>query len=196
MNVAIIPAKGGSVRLPRKNIRNFAGSPIIAYSIRAAVESDLFSSVIASTDDDEIAAIAYRAGASVAMRPKSLDQVGTQEVAHHALTTHLDRVKIDLACVIYATVPMLTVADLRAGYRALPGHEFAMSVGTEPLRDAGMFYFGRAAAFRERLPLIAPHTAMVPMPEERICDINTAEDWCRAERMYLANLPKEKCATS
>ena len=85
--IAIIPARGGSKRIPRKNIKEFYGKPLIAYSIQAALESKLFDKVIVSTDDEEIANIAKKYGAEVPfMRPKELsdDFTGTGEVVKHA----------------------------------------------------------------------------------------------------------------
>lgn len=87
--VAVIPARGGSKRIPRKNIKPFHGKPLIAYSIEAALKSGLFEQVIVSTDDEEIAQIAQEYGAKVPfLRPKELadDYCGTQEVVSHALS--------------------------------------------------------------------------------------------------------------
>ena len=180
---AIIPARGGSVRILRKNIKTFRGKPIIGYSIQAARESMLFDRIIVSTDDSEIDLIAREHGAKVVIRSAKDDgSKGTQEVARDVLVRQLD---ISIACVIYPTCPLLEAADLVDGFEALgERNHYAMSVGTEPLADAGCFYWGQAGAFRRRVPLIGPHTAMVPLPPERVCDINTPEDWARAERMY------------
>lgn len=181
--IAIIPARGGSVRIKRKNIRLFHGRPIIEYAIETALMSDLFGTVMVSTDDDEIASIAHAAGAVVVHRSTDDGSKGTQAIAGDVLRVFDE---IDIACVIYPTSPMLRTMDLHAGALALVGHKFAMSVDTEPLADAGCFYFGDAKAFRGGLPLIATHTAMVPLPPERCCDINTEADWQRAEQMYTA----------
>ena len=89
MIVAVIPARGGSKRIPKKNIKEFFGKPIISYSIRAAIDSQLFDKVIVSTDCDNIARAAIKYGAEVPfMRPKELsgDFLGTHEVVGHALT--------------------------------------------------------------------------------------------------------------
>lgn len=178
MRLAIIPARGGSVRIPRKNIRNFHGKPIIAYSIETAQFSGLFDSVIVSTDDDEIEAVAQNYGAAVFRRPFDDGAKGTQEVAADVL---MALPNVTLACVIYPTCPLLHTSDLQAGLDALEGHQFAMSVA-DPLVDIGCFYWGQADAFRYRLPLIATHTAIVPL--SRAIDINTPEDWTRAEELY------------
>lgn len=192
MKIAIIPARGGSERIPRKNIRPFFGRPIIGYAIETAHRSGLFNRVLVSTEDDEIAAIAMAEGATgIIHRPPELclPHIGTQEVAHHAVimeppdddpTTHV--------CCIYATTPLLRPQDLHTGYRILVGlnADFAFAVGTDPLVDAGQFYWGTKHAFRCNQPLYSERSAIIPIPPERVCDINTMEDWERAERMYEA----------
>ncbi|DAB32064.1 MAG TPA: pseudaminic acid cytidylyltransferase, partial [Sulfurospirillum sp. UBA11407] len=72
MNVAIIPARGGSKRIPKKNIKEFCGKPMIAYSIEAAKKSELFDKIVVSTDDESIAQVAKSFGAEVLKRPKEL----------------------------------------------------------------------------------------------------------------------------
>ena len=119
MRVAIIPARGGSKRIPRKNIKDFRGKPMIAWSIEAAKASACFDKIIVSTDDDEIAEVARIYGAEVPfIRPDHLsdDVTGTIPVMRHAiqwLELNLDRV--DYACCIYATAPFLSPRDLQAG---------------------------------------------------------------------------------
>lgn len=191
MRVAIIPARGGSVRIPRKNLKPFYGRPIITYSIDTARASGLFDRVIVSTDDEEIAGVSRGAGAEVLMREPGLEDVGTQEIAGRALDRLANgtRCVARYACVIYATSPLLLVDDLVAGWDALQQRRtlFAFGVGAEPLRDAGAYYWGEGWAFVSKVPLITPRTCMVPIPESRVCDINTVDDWHRAERMYAAN---------
>jgi N-acylneuraminate cytidylyltransferase len=134
MIVAVIPARGGSKRIPRKNIRLFAGEPIIAYSIAAARECGLFDRIIVSTDEDEIAAVARDCGAETPfVRPKELsdDHTGTDPVVAHALDWLAERKEpASIACCIYATAPFLTAQDLRHGYDRLVGmgKQFAFSV--------------------------------------------------------------------
>ncbi|MGD9719338.1 MAG: pseudaminic acid cytidylyltransferase, partial [Sulfurimonadaceae bacterium] len=109
--IAIIPARGGSKRIPRKNIKLFHGKPLIAYSIEAALASGLFSEVVVSTDDAEITQIAREYGASVPfMRPKDLsdDFTGTGAVIAHATAWLLQNGReFDTLCTIYATAPFL-----------------------------------------------------------------------------------------
>jgi pseudaminic acid cytidylyltransferase len=184
MRVAIIPARSGSKRIPGKNIRMFHGKPIIAYSIEVALASTLFDYVFVSTDSDEIGRVAASHGASVWERDPALadDKTGTQEVA----AEFLQGLNADEACVIYATAPLLSVQSLLEGHAALclPHTQFSFAVGAKPvLHDAGQFYFGRAAAFAH-IPLWDRWSRMVQVPPERDCDINTEEDWLRAEQMF------------
>ena len=132
--VAIIPARGGSKRIPRKNIKPFMGRPMISYSIQAAQESGLFDSIIVSTDDEEIADVARDCGALIPfMRPADLanDHAGTGPVIIHALQWFITQGQIyDAACCIYATAPFLDPARLIEGWEKLqaPGKRFAFSV--------------------------------------------------------------------
>lgn len=181
--VAIIPARGGSKRIPRKNIRLFHGKPIIAYSIIAAADSRLFDSVIVSTDDHEIASVAHRYGADIHMRPAHLadDHTGTQAVMQHTLKG----IDVEQACCIYPCAPLLQPSDLIHGWQMLyrPGVVYAAPVG-EWLRDPGQFYWGWAYAFKELVPLMAEHTVLVPIDPRRAVDINVPEDWALAEQRF------------
>lgn len=185
MRAAIIPARGGSVRIPRKNIRQFRGRPIFAYATEAAMQSGLFDSVIVSTDDTEIEGIALKLGCWVLRRDTDDGSKGTQEIARDVL---MQLESVTEACVIYPCSPLLVPSDLIRGYALLQreGALYAMSVQQEPLADAGCFYFGKADAFRVGAPLIDAHTVMVPMPANRVCDINVEADWSRAEQLYDA----------
>lgn len=119
MKVAIIPARGGSKRIPRKNIIDFCGKPMIAYSIEAARESGLFERVIVSTDDPEISEVAKDFGAEVPFfRPPELsnDTTGTTAVMKHAINwLGEDGTEIDYACCLYATAPFIQIGDLKLG---------------------------------------------------------------------------------
>ena len=122
-SIAVIPARGGSKRLPRKNIRAFAGRPMIHYAIDAARRSGLFQHIVVSTDDDEVAAVARQAGAEVPfMRPAELadDHTGTVPVIVHALHACLGLGwPIEAACCIYPCVPLLQARTLRDGWARL-----------------------------------------------------------------------------
>ncbi len=123
MNVAIITARGGSKRIPRKNIRPFCGRPIIAYSIEAARTAGCFDEVMVSTDDAEIAEVASRYGATVPFlrsAAASNDHATTADVIVEVLRTYEQRgTAFDLACCIYPTAPLVSAASLRQGLEAL-----------------------------------------------------------------------------
>lgn len=129
MKVAIIPARGGSKRIPRKNIKDFCGKPMIAWSIEAAKASKMFEHIIVSTDDAEIADVAKQWGAEVPfVRPAELssDHAGTTEVIAHATQWALDQGwSIKAVCCIYATAPFLQVDDLKRGLEALDSGDWA-----------------------------------------------------------------------
>ena len=123
MPIAIIPARGGSKRVPQKNIRDFHGRPLISYSIKTALTSGLFDKVIVSTDDEEIAEISRHWGAEVPfLRPLHLadDFVGTCPVLLHAIN-ELEKQGCfqDVFCCVYATAPFLRPEDLQNGYELL-----------------------------------------------------------------------------
>lgn len=199
MRVAVIPAKGGSVRIPKKNIKKFFGRPIIEYTIETAKRTGIFDRIIVSTDDEEVALVARAAGAEVMMRPDYLGDVGTQDIGRLVVDRLSDKDTVPrYACVMYATCPLLLPEDVLAGWRVMNERHplFAMAVGTEPLRDAGAYYWGEGWAFVSRKPLIDTRTAMVPLPEERVVDINLPEDWAEAERRYAARQQAAACAAS
>lgn len=120
-NVAVIPARGGSTRVPRKNIRKIGGLPLIAHSIVKAQKSALFQRIVVTTDDDEIAAVAREYGADVPFKrsPKLSDNYAT---SYQALADAYEKIRHDddyevIAC-LYATAPLMSVDDLKAGYEA------------------------------------------------------------------------------
>jgi N-acylneuraminate cytidylyltransferase len=123
MRLAVIPARGGSKRIPRKNIKLFHGKPMIAYSIECALQSGFFDEVIVSTDDDEIAEVARTYGAEVPfMRPAELatDHAGTIPVIAHAAKWFENAGKPpDAVCCLYATAPFVQKSDLKKGLEIL-----------------------------------------------------------------------------
>lgn len=134
MKIAVIPARGGSKRIPRKNIKPFCGKPMIGWSIDAAYQAGCFDRIYVSTDDAEIKAIAQDFGAEVPfVRPPELanDYAGTTEVVAHAIEW-VDRNvgKVDFACCLYATAPFVQPDDLRRGFDLLQsgGGDYAFSV--------------------------------------------------------------------
>lgn len=129
MNICIIPARGGSRRIARKNIRPFCGRPVIAYSVQAAARSGCFARIAVSTDDEEIAETARRFGAEVPfVRPAELagDFATTGDVMQHAARMLLDGLPPDEAaaaklCCLYAAAPLASPEDLRSGLALLEG---------------------------------------------------------------------------
>jgi len=134
VKIAVIPARGGSKRIPRKNIRMFCGKPIIAYSISAAQQTGLFDQVVVSTDDEEIASVAREFGATTPfVRPKELadDFTGTNAVVKHAVAWfNAQSNDVTHACCLYATAPLLQARFITEGYEALSRSNaaFAFSV--------------------------------------------------------------------
>lgn len=222
--IAIIPARGGSKRIPRKNLKPFDGVPMIARSIRTALDSGLFNEVIVSTDDEEIAQLAQAYGAQVPfLRPAALadDFTGTAAVMVHALD-ELREHSFEFACCIYATAPLLQARFLREGLDLLRGHpdkSFAFSVSSfgfpvqraltldeqgaltplypqfrnarsqdlaDAFQDAGQFYWGRRDAWLRGDALFSSKSLPVILPRHLVQDIDTAEDWKRAEYLYAA----------
>jgi len=222
MKMAVIPARGGSKRIPRKNIREFCGKPIIGWSIEAALASGCFDRVIVSTDDDEIAAVARQYGAEVPfMRPAELadDHAPTGKVVEHAVRwANGNGVKVEFACCIYATAPFVSAELIRRGFGHLAGTaaDFAVSVTSFPFpiqracairegklvlmdeknyltrsqdleeafHDVGQIYWGRADAWLENRPIFGDATAPVVIPRHQAQDIDTMEDWTRAELLF------------
>ena len=186
MIAALIPARIGSVRIPRKNIRDFHGKPIIAYSIETAFETKLFDDVYVTTDDLEIAKIAGEYGAKVLMRgPEwSKDTVGPVDLARHHLK-HMGHP--DHVCILYATAPMMTALSIKEGWIVMNSERqpaFCVSIGVEPLHDAAQFIWCERSALREGIDEFGAWTTFMRIKPETDCDINTPEDWQRAEEMY------------
>jgi len=223
--VAIIPARGGSKRIPRKNVKEFCGKPMIAWSIEAAKASGCFDRIIVSTDDSEIAEVAKAWGASVPfMRPENLsdDHTGTLPVIRHAvdwLSKH--EAPVDFACCIYATAPFVTAEDLLRGWELIRqeacGYAFSVTSYAFPIQrairitdsgrvamfhpehfntrsqdleeawhDAGQFYWGTAQAWLEERAIFGEDSVPVKLPRHRVQDIDTPEDWTRAEWLFRA----------
>jgi pseudaminic acid cytidylyltransferase len=187
--IAFIPARGGSVRIPRKNVRMFHGKPIIAYSIENAFKCGLFDQVVVSTDDDDVHRAVAKMGVLVTRREADDGATGTQELAGAYLRTRPD---VGVCCVVYATAPLLTWLDLAYGWRTWHAQQsvYAYSVHRDTREDIGGYYWGFAEAFREGLPLLK-YADGVQTPPIKCCDINVEADWLRAEQMYQA-LHEEK----
>ena len=158
MRLAIIPARGGSKRIPRKNIKPFCGKPMIAWSIEAAKASGCFDRIIVSTDDEEIADVARAHGAEMPfMRPPELsdDYTGTIPVVAHAVRHMSEQVgPVQYACCLYATAPFVRAQDLRKGFEVLQqsNAQYAFTVTSYP------FPIQRAIRIRsdERVEMLNP----------------------------------------
>ena len=220
--VAIIPARGGSKRIPRKNIKDFYGKPLIAYSIEVALASKLFDKVVVSTDDEEIAKIAKEYGAVVPfLRPKALsdDFTGTEDVINHTIE-YLENQgeNYEYVCTIYATAPLLQKKYLIEGFEKLksstavnafsttsmpfpiqrtfkldkdgrcemftPEHYMTRSQDLEEAyQDAGQFYWKKLDTTSEEI-MFGKDSISIILPRHLVQDIDTLEDWKRAEVMY------------
>jgi pseudaminic acid cytidylyltransferase len=130
LNIAIIPARGGSKRIPKKNMRDFHGKPMIAYAISKAKESNLFDDIIVSTDCEEIANCALKYGASVPfIRPAELsnDMAMTIPVLQHAESwLEQNNILPDFLCCMYPTTPLLAVESIEEGYEKIRSNKDRM----------------------------------------------------------------------
>ncbi len=224
--VAIIPARGGSKRIPRKNIKDFFGKPLISYSIEAALKSNLFEKVIVSTDDEEIANVAVKYGATVPfIRPKELsdDYIGTGAVVSHAINYLKEQKEnYDFICTIYATAPLIQEKYLVEGFNKLKNSNVknAFSCTSMPFpiqrtfkitkdercemfwrenfskrsqdlevayQDAGQFYWTNLNIESNDI-MFGRDSIPIVLPRYLVQDIDTLEDWQRAEFMYEAIL--------
>ena len=152
-DVAIITARGGSKRIPGKNIKDFCGKPIMAYAIAAAVDSGLFDEVMVSTDSPEIAEIAKAHGASVPfMRSPSAsdDYATTADVLHEVLSAYAEREKsFDFMCCLYPTAPYVTAEQLRVAHTAF------MESGADMLEPVVAFSYPPQRSFSIEAGLLA-----------------------------------------
>jgi len=225
--IAIIPARGGSKRIPKKNIKEFFGKPLIVYSIEAALKSNLFKKVIVTTDDEEIATIAKKYGAEVPfLRPKELsdDFTGTTDVVNHAIN-YLENLgeKYEYICTLYATAPFLQSKYLIEGYETLQSSDAVNTFSStsmpfpiqrtfkldengrckmftpeyymtrsqdleEAYQDAGQFYWTNRERQKRTENTVVFSEISIPiiLPRHLVQDIDTLEDWKRAEYMYEA----------
>ena len=223
--IAVIPARGGSKRIPRKNIKPFCGKPMVAYSIEAAIRAGIFDEIIVSTDDEEIADIAKNAGASVPfMRPKELsdDFTATGAVVEHVikfLQARGDRIKF--VCTIYATAPLIDEFYIKLGLEKLraANAKNALSCTSMPFpiwrtfkiakdgrcdmfwrenfakrsqdleeayQDAGQFYWTNLDASSSDEIFFGRDSIAIVLPRHLVQDIDTPQDWIRAEFLYEA----------
>ena len=217
MNICIIPARGGSKRIPRKNIKLFHSKPLIAYSIENALKSEIFDKVIVSTDDEEIAKISKEYGAEVPfIRDENLsdDYSSSIEVFEDAISKFED---VEIACMLYATAPLLDIEYLKKGFETLKNSDatYAFSATSMPFpiqrtfklvdgrcemftpeffysrsqdleeayQDAGQFYFKKVNQKSDEI-LFGKDSIPIILPRHLVQDIDTLEDFKRAELMY------------
>jgi pseudaminic acid cytidylyltransferase len=231
MILGIIPARGGSKRIPGKNIKSFLGKPIISYSILAAQESGVFDKIIVSTDSKEIATIARDYGAEVPFfRPPELsdDFTGTNKVIAHSVKHYQGQeIDVEYVCCIYATAPFIKADYIKAGFEIIKKKKqlFVFSATSfafpifrsfainekeevqlfwpknyesrsqdlpEAYHDAGQFYWGIPEGFVEDKCMFEKHSLALLLPRYLVQDIDTLDDWERAEMMYLAMQIKQK----
>lgn len=224
MNLAVIPARGGSKRIERKNIKYFCGKPMIAWSIEAALKSNCFDKVIVSTDDPEIAEISEQYGATIPFyRPISLadDYTGTTAVVKHAIDTLNSKGEsYRITACIYATAPFVTGRILQEAMQRLttklPDFVFSVAEFSYPIQralrmnssggvemispehgpsrsqdlekayhDAGQFYLGQTSSWGTKSMFSSGSSPFV-LPHYRVQDIDTLDDWKRAELMFRA----------
>lgn len=222
--IAIIPARGGSKRIPRKNIKLFHGKPLIAYSIEIALKSNLFDKVVVSTDDEEIAEIAKKYGAIVPfIRPKELsdDYTGTGAVINHAIKFLKEQGEsYDFICTLYATAPFLDekylIESLEKLKNSTAKNAFSCTSMPFPIQrtfkitknercemfwpenfmkrsqdleeayqDAGQFYWTNLNIKSNEI-IFGKDSIPIVLPRYLVQDIDTIEDWIRAEYMYEA----------
>ena len=228
MNIAIIPARGGSKRILNKNIKPFSGKPMIQWAIEAAQESNIFDQIIVSTDDQRIAAISKDLGALVPFkRSDSLsdDFTNITDVVADACRW-MKEADLDpkIVCCIYATAAFLRPTDLIDAYSIinLSDWQYVFSVAEysspifrsfqqtdtqgvkmffpehfesrsqdlpQALYDAGMFCMGKTDAWLQGLQIFENHSFPFKIPSWRVQDIDTPDDWVRAEQMakYILN---------
>jgi pseudaminic acid cytidylyltransferase len=223
MKICVIPARGGSKRIPGKNIQKFNSKPMIAYSIEAALHSDCFDKVIVSTDDHQIANVAKTYGAEVPfMRPVELadDYVGILPVVKHSIEWfEQHKMAPSYVCCLFATAPFVHAKALKKAYQQLQDTKasYCFTVTSFPFpiqrafkltsekrvkmfypenfntrsqdleeayHDAGQFYWGKPEAFKQLHPLLSESASPFILPRYLVQDIDTSEDWQRAEMMY------------
>lgn len=223
MNIAIIPARGGSKRIPRKNIKQFNGKPMISWPIEMALRSGLFDHIIVSTDDKEIADISIKFGAEVPfIRPPELsdDYCNTEEVIVHAISWMKSKKwDLDFICCIYPTSVFFNLDELQKGYDAIKNGDWAYAFSVtdfeypifrsfkehsdggvemfypenfekrsqdlpEALHDAGQFYWGNPDAWIKNLLFFDRHSFPVKIARWKVQDIDTKDDWKRAEFLF------------
>ena len=227
-SIAVIPARGGSKRIPRKNVKNFLGKPIIGYAIQNAIDSNLFSEVYVSTDDEEIKDISESFGARCDwLRSDRLsdDFATTSDVIYDTICK-LSENHFEYLCCIYPATPLLKINHIRSGFDLIVSNEWDFVFAATPVHenyfrsfieqeskglrmlfpefekertqdlpigyvDAGQFYWGKREAWESAKPIFSQHSTIVKGKANEFVDIDTIDDWERAESMF-----KERAANT
>jgi pseudaminic acid cytidylyltransferase len=223
MNIAVIPARGGSKRVPRKNVKVFHGLPVISYAIKAAQNCEQIDQVFVSTDDAEIAEIAKSFGADVPwLRPRELSDDFTTTIS--VIRDAIQRLKADFedignVCCIYPATPLLKPIFLTQSLQILEENNWDFVISANriestperyfhlgalrqiemqfPLKkdsrtqdlpvtysDAGQFYWGHSSTWETKTSILSNTSTIFEIPPGSAVDINTLEDWQRAERLF------------
>lgn len=222
--VALVPARGGSKRIPRKNVMTFRGVPLLERTLTMLTATPIIDRIVVSTDDREIAEIAVAAGADVPfLRPAEIadDHTGTRPVVQHAIRAweETGRGLISELCTVYPAAVFVTPEDIIEAHQLLreTACEFVMSAAAYPApvqralqmdkdgrasmmwpaevgtrsqdltpayHDAGQFYWGTRTAWLSDVPVMQADTRLHLIPHWRVQDIDTPEDWERAELLH------------
>jgi len=222
-NLAIIPARGGSKRIPRKNIKLFIGKPIIAYSIEAAIKTNLFDVVMVSTDDTEIANISKEFGAKVPFlrtKKNADDHAGIADVILEVIKEFSkNNIFFENVCCILATAPLIKQEDIILAYEKLTNENLDSIIPVVkynyPIQralkivngkvsliwpenlmkrsqdldssyyDAALFYWMKTSSFLSRKTILSENSSALIVNDEYIQDIDTDNDWIKAEKKYI-----------
>ena len=230
MNLAIIPARSGSKRIPKKNIKIFDGKPVISYSIQAAIKSKKFKKIIVSTDSKDIAKISNKFGAETPFyRPKKIsdDHSSTIDVVKHAISYFKNKnINFNNICCIYPVAPFVSHNDINKAFKILTYEKklsFIFSAFRSPSKiersffmkdknslemnfknfalsrsqdikdsyfDAAQFYWGSNNSWKNKKNILNSSSKFIEIPGWRAIDIDTKEDWKKAELMnkYIKNI--------
>lgn len=220
MNICLIPARGGSKRIPKKNITDFCGLPLIAHSITNAIKSEIFDEVVVSSDSDEILEVGAKFGAKIIKRSANLSDdfaTTTDVVAEYA--TRLER--DDTLCCLYATAPLIDERVLQDAYAKFTSQNPAFLFGAcefsypiqrafdancdmfypqffgsrsqdlpKAYHDAGVFYFALAKTWIAKEQIFTNKSSFYELKRELVCDIDTPSDLEFAKLLYKINHAK------
>ena len=221
MNIAIIPARGGSKRIKNKNFKNFFGRPIITYSIDLAKKSKLFSEIIVSTDNKKIMKISKKQGATILFkRPKYLSKDNApiiDVIAHSIKRLRKLRLKPSNVCCIFPVSPLIKKNTLKKSLQILKNkrlnYVFPVTKNTHSNQnqlfvsknktllknkkenkffDAGQFYWGRAKAWENKIEIFSSKSGVIELNSKKTIDVNYISDWNRLKTIFKKNAKKRK----